>query len=101
MLIFFLKLRNQNENQFQVLGKHVENFNRVCDLLIINLRTVCESHVISNELKSLVRYYATMIPESNKYNDLQSVSIQLQRVSEFKKLLQDYVSGNSNNSIVQ
>lgn len=90
--------RSSNENQFQVLGKYVENFNRVCDLLIVNLRTQYESQHISNELKSFIRFYASIMPEQNRYNEIQSVSNQIMRISELRKSLQDFVSSSTSTS---
>ena len=82
------------ENQFQLLGKYIENFNRVCDLLVVNLRTACEAQMISNEIKNFTRYASMGPMDINRQDNslLNSVNIQMQRINEFRSMLQKYLS---------
>ncbi len=83
------------ENQFQLLGKYIENFNRVCDLLVVNLRTACEAQQISNELKMFSRWYANIgqIDANRAENPLiHSINIQMQRINEFRAMMQKYLA---------
>ncbi|CAF0748662.1 unnamed protein product [Brachionus calyciflorus] len=85
----------QTENQYQLLGKHIENFNRACDLLTVNLRVACEAQTISNELKQFSRYYAHMGPMDANRNEnpyINSINIQMQRISEFRNMIQNYLA---------
>lgn len=89
-------LKNQlSDNQFQLLGQYIENFYRVCDLLIVNLRMGCESQTISNELKFFWRYYAHIGQmDANRAENphLASINIQTQRINELNKLFQNYLN---------
>ena len=88
-----------------MFGKAVENFNRVCDLLIINLRTVLESLANSSELRHLNKYYAHINQSDCERNDvpyISSINIQMQRINDFRNMFQQFlqINNNSNNNIV-
>ena len=83
-------LRPMNENQFQMFGKNVENFNRVCDLLIVNLRAACEAQLLVNDLRNYYKYHAYNDQTDSMRVDgqiINSVVIQMQRISELKAVL--------------
>jgi hypothetical protein len=87
--------RITSENQFQLLGRFIENFNRVCDLFVVNLRTACEAQHISNELKLFSRWYAHIgqMDAVRAENPLiHSVNIQMQRINEFRAMMQKYLA---------
>jgi hypothetical protein len=94
LFYFFLldKSRSQSENQFQLLGKCVENFNRVCDLLIVNLRTAYEAQSIYMELRNYARFYAFVGPDRTENPPIYSINNQMQRIVEFKSALQRFIS---------
>jgi len=88
------KKRVNVEKQFQLFGKSLEDFNRVCDLLTVNLKSAHEAQSISNELRYLYRSYAHIGPHDANRNEhplLNSVNIQTQRIHEFKTMLQNFL----------
>lgn len=91
-------LRITSENQFQALGKCVENFNKVCDLMLVNLRSASEAQTISTELKVFTRYLGHMGQlEVNKSDTLyiNYVNLQMQRINEVRAILQKYSEAGS------
>jgi hypothetical protein len=72
------------DNQFQILGKYVENFDRVCDLLIINLRV---AHEVQQAL-TLLQYY-----EPRDKNMSESVvNKHVSRIIEIRNSLQRFLA---------
>ena len=84
------------ENQFQLFGKSVENFNRVCDLLIVNLRMACEAQSVSIEIKTFSRYFGPVSPERSDLSIMPHINLQMQRISEYKNLFQRFLANNTN-----
>lgn len=90
--------RIPTENQYQILGKSIENFYRVCDLFTVNLRAAHEAQLLSNELKSFCRYYAhigQMDASRNEIPLVSSINIQSQRINDFKGLMQRFLQLNT------
>ena len=85
--------------QAQQLAKAVENVNRVCDLLAVNLRSAHEAQTLSNELKLFYRYYANMGAMDANRNEpgslLNSVAIQTQRIADYAALMRRFTTTNS------
>ena len=98
------KKRIQIESLFQMLGKSIENFNRVCDLLAVNLRTAHEAQSLASELKLFSRYFAHMSHMDSNRAEIPlsaSINIQTQRINEFKSIMQRFlVSNTSINQII-
>jgi hypothetical protein len=91
-------LRIPTENQYQILGKTIENFYRVCDLFTVNLRAAHEAQLLSNELKYFCRYYAHIGPMDANRNEIplvSSINIQSQRINDFKGLMQRFLQLNT------
>ena len=82
-------------DQFVLFGKSVENFNKVCDLLIVNLRVACEAQTISVELKNYSRYFTNINPIDHDLAVMAMINTQMQRLAEFKALFQKFLA-NSN-----
>lgn len=87
-------------DQFVLFGKSVENFNKVCDLLIVNLRVACEAQTISVELKQYTRYFSSINPVDHDLAVMALINAQMQRMIEFKSLFQRYLA-NSNQNVNQ
>lgn len=84
------------------MGKHIENFNRACDLLTVNLKVACEAQEISNELKSFSKYYAynSQIDSNRNENPfINSINLQMQRIGEFQNLISQYLAPKNSNQI--
>jgi hypothetical protein len=76
----------------------------VCDLLVVNLRTACETQQNSNEIRFLSKMYAyNGMMDSNRAENPQinSINIQMQRVNEFRAMLQNYLTKSENDSSQQ
>lgn len=83
-----------NENHFITFGKNVENFNKICDLLNVNLRAGCESQMMANDLRQFYRYYSHIDGQDSQRTDSQminSMNIQTQRVHDLKAVLNKFL----------
>ena len=81
------------ESQFQIFGKNVENFNKICDLLTVNLRAACEAQMLANDLRSFSKYYAHIDQSDSMRIEgqiINSVNIQMQRINELRNTLQRF-----------
>jgi hypothetical protein len=100
ILFYFIhQKRTQTDTQFQLLGKIVENFNRVCDLFTVNLRAAHECQSISSELRTFHRYFANIGPMDANRNEIplvSSINIQSQRIADIKTVLQRFSNINTN-----
>jgi hypothetical protein len=86
--------KNITENQFQLLGKHVENFDRVCDLLIINLRV---AHEVQQVLTMLQTYERLDQRDQQRPDQARNVSDSVvnkhvSRIIEIRSSLQRYLA---------
>ena len=75
-----------SENQFQLLGKHVENFDRVCDLMIINLRVAHEVQQVLTMLQTFER-----LDQRDTQRDQSVVNKHVSRIMEIRNSLQRYL----------
>ena len=95
MKTFFSK--NASENQFQLLGKHVENFDRVCDLMIINLRV---AHEVQQVL-AMLNYYERLDqreqqreqrPDQLKHLSESNINKHVTRIIELRNTLERFLA---------
>lgn len=96
--------KQQVDNQFQLLGKQIENFYKTCDLLTVSLRSACEAQLLSNEMRQLYRYYAHMDHTDVARNEGQmvnSMNIQMQRINELKGILKRFLTFKEQEVVLQ
>ena len=79
-------------DQFVLFGKSVENFNKVCDLLIVNLRVASEAQTVSAELKQYSRYFNHINPADHDVAVMTLINTQMQRMTEFRGLFQKFLA---------
>lgn len=86
--------KNVTENQFQLLGKHVENFDRVCDLLIINLRVAHEVQQVLTMLQTYERLDQRdqQRPDPARNMSDSVVNKHVSRIIEIRSSLQRYLA---------